>query len=138
MFPLALGKKVLTDGVNIESVGHNFARLLSRLEDPRLSIFLSLLTRSYLTRETLEKELKFSPDIMKRALTWLLREGFISRIYLYEHGARVVGYHVIGTANTVTLPVGDGVLLIDIGANIARDHALMMQTGQGRERRQGG
>jgi predicted transcriptional regulator len=135
MFPLTSGKKVSTD-VRIESVGHNFARLLSRLEDPRLSIFLSLLTRSYLTREALEKELKFSPDIMKRALTWLLREGFISRIYLYEHGARVVGYHIIGTANTVTLPVGDGVLLVDIGASIARDHALMIQTG--RERRQGG
>jgi hypothetical protein len=136
MFPLTSGKKVSTDnGVNIETIGHNFARLLSRLEDPRLSIFLSLLTRSYLTRETLEKELKFSPDVMKRALTWLLHEGFISRMYLYEHGARVVAYHVIGTADTVTLPVGDGVLLIDIGANIARDHALMIQTD--RERRQG-
>ena len=54
-----------------ESVGHNFARLLSPLKDPRLSIFLCLLTRSYLTREAIEKELKFSPDIMKRALTWL-------------------------------------------------------------------
>lgn len=108
-------------------MGHNFARLLSRLEDPRLSIFLCLLTRSFLTREAIEKELRFSPDIMKRALTWLLHEGFISRMYLYEHGARVVGYHVIGAADTVTLPVGGGVLLIDIGANIARDHTLTVQ-----------
>ena len=87
------------------SVGQNFARLLSQLKDARLSIFLCLLTRSYLTRDAIEKELRFSPDTMKRALNWLLREGFISRIYLYEHGARVVGYHVIGTANTVTTSI---------------------------------
>jgi hypothetical protein len=87
-----------------------------------------------MTREAIQKELKLSPDVMKRALTWLLREGFISRMYLYEQGARVVGYRMIGTIDTVTLPL-DGVLLIDIGANIARDHALMTQTG--RERRQG-
>jgi len=117
-----------------ENVGHNFARLLRQLEDPRLSIFLCLLTRSFMTREAIQKELKLSPDVMKRALTWLLREGFISRMYLYEQGARVVGYRMIGTIDTVTLPL-DGVLLIDIGANIARDHALMTQTG--RERRQG-
>ena len=102
-----------------ETLGQNFARLLSQLEDPRLSIFLGLLTQRFLTREAIEKELKFSPDVMKRALTWLLHEGFISRIYLYEQGARVVGYQVIGTADTVTLPVGGGVLLIDIRANIA-------------------
>jgi len=89
-----------------ETIGHNFARLLSRLDDPRLSIFLCLLTQRFLTREAIEKELKFSPDVMKRALTWLLHEGFISRIYLYEQGVRVVGYQVIGTADTVTLPVG--------------------------------
>ena len=65
-----------------------------------------------MTREALEKALKFSPDVMKRALTWLLRGGFISRIYLYEHGARVVGYHVIGTTDTVTLPIGDDTFLI--------------------------
>jgi DNA-binding Lrp family transcriptional regulator len=79
-----------------------------------------------MTREAIQKELKLSPDTMKRALTWLLREGFISRVYLYEQGARIVGYRMIGTIDTVTLPLG-GVVLIDIGANIAQSHALTVQ-----------
>lgn len=79
-----------------------------------------------MTREAIEKELNLSPDVMKRAIMWLLRQEFISRVYLYERGARVVGYHMIGRADTVTLPVG-GVLLIDVGANIAQNHTLAVQ-----------
>jgi len=86
-----------------ETIGHNFARLLRQLEDPRLSIFLCLLTRSFMTREAIMKETGLSRDRIKRALAWLIREVFVSRIYIYKDGARVAAYHVREGTQTVRL-----------------------------------
>ena len=86
-----------------ENVGHDFARLLRQLEDPRISIYLALLKYRSLTREAIMKETGLSRDRIKRALAWLIREVFVSRIYIYKDGARVAAYHVREGTQTVRL-----------------------------------
>jgi hypothetical protein len=100
-----------------ESVGHDFLRLLRQLEDPRISIYLALLRCNLLTLEAIMKETGLSPDKMKRALTWMVRQSFLSRMYIYEKGTRKVAYRISGVTQTLTLQ-------LEIDADTAKSYAF--------------
>jgi predicted transcriptional regulator len=100
-----------------ETVGHDFLQLLRQLEDPRISIYLALLRRNLLTLEAIMKETGLSPDRMKRALAWMVRQGFLSRMYIYEKGTRKVAYHITGVTQTLTLQ-------LEIDADTAKSYGF--------------
>lgn len=89
---------------DVESI---FLRLLHRLEDPRVSIYLLLLKHNILSKEAIKKKLALSEDEAWRALGWLVKGDFISRSYLLEDGKRVAAYYVRGVNRVLTLPLGD-------------------------------
>ena len=63
-------------------------------EEPRLFVFLLLAERGILSKGTIMKEGGLSNDQLKRALGWLIDRGYVERLFLYENGKRIAGYHV--------------------------------------------
>jgi len=99
-----------------DHVESNFLRLLHRLEDPRVSIYLLLLKHNILSREAIKKKLALSEDEAWRALGWLVKGDFISRSYLLEDGKRVAAYYVRGVNRVLTLPLGDSPAFSAVGS----------------------